>query len=265
MKQNFSPTINIMQKAARKAARILIRDYGEICNLQSSPKSIISFINSASSKVEQSLIYELSAAKPNYGFVCENKNIKGDDQNYRWVINSLEGKLNFAHAIPFFAISIALEKLVGDDKFEIIASVIEVPILGETYWSEKGAGAWVDKHTESLGASSRLRVSTRFSLNDVIAATVNINEKSSNFVIKASNAKINFCINDSINLSLAYLAYGKYDLVINFDEYLTNKAGTLLVLEAGGRINTYNHEGINLHVASNTYIDKELEKIKLFG
>jgi myo-inositol-1(or 4)-monophosphatase len=263
MKQNYSPLINIMLKASRKAARGLIRDFGEICNLQSSQKSLANFTATTISKIERNLTFELNQAKPNFDIITAYDTF-ADDVNTRWLVNILDGQTNFTHALPFFTLSVAVEKKISDDKSEIIASVIEAPLLGETYWAEKGCGAWLEKNTESISSSSRLRVSNRNNLKETVIAvnepTMLTNEHFNSF----NNLGMNLNILGASELSLAYLAAGKIDTIISYNQNLFEQPASLLIIEAGGSIKTIDNSSIKM-IATNNIIEKEFEKIRLFN
>ena len=148
-----------MTAAARKAARSLVRDFGEVEQLQVSMKGPSDFVSSADTRAEKTLRNELRKARPDYGFLLEEGGeIAGTDRSHRWIIDPLDGTTNFLHGIPHFAISMALER-DGD----IIAGVIYQPLLDEMYVTEKGVGAFVNER--------RLRVSARRKLEESVIAT----------------------------------------------------------------------------------------------
>ncbi|WP_040567758.1 inositol monophosphatase family protein [Magnetospirillum molischianum] len=154
-----SALLNVMMGAARKAARSLVRDYGEIENLQVSRKGPSDFVSSADIKVEKTLRQELKKARPAYGFLMEEGGeIIGDDRSNRWIVDPIDGTTNFLHGIPNFCISIALER-----EGELIAGVIYQPLGDEMFHAEKGAGAFLNER--------RLRVSARRKLEDSVLAT----------------------------------------------------------------------------------------------
>ncbi len=154
-----SALINVMDAAARKAARRLIRDFGEVEQLQVSKKGPSDFVTSADLKAEKTLREELEKVRPDYGFVLEEGGvIEGKDKSNRWLIDPLDGTLNFLHGIPHFAISIALER-----DSQIFAGVIYDPARDEMFYAERGQGAYVN--------DKRCRVSARNSLSDSVLAT----------------------------------------------------------------------------------------------
>ena len=154
-----SANVNIMIKAARKAARSLLRDFGEVENLQVSSKGPGDFVSKADIKAEQLIRDELMEARPNYGWVGEESvETKGADPTRRWIVDPLDGTTNFLHGLPHWAVSIGLEH-----KGEIVAGVVYDPTKDEMFVAEKGAGAYVNDR--------RLRVSGRRDLIETIFAT----------------------------------------------------------------------------------------------
>ncbi len=154
-----SALLNVMIGAARKAARNLVRDYGEIEQLQVSKKGPADFVSSADIRAEKTLRAELKKARPGFGFLLEEGGeIAGDDKSQRWIIDPIDGTTNFLHGIPNFCISIALER-----DGELIAGVVYQPLGDEMFHAEKGAGAFLNEH--------RLRVSARRKLEETVIAT----------------------------------------------------------------------------------------------
>jgi myo-inositol-1(or 4)-monophosphatase len=135
-----SANVNVMIKAARKAGRSLIRDFGEVENLQVSSKGPGDFVSKADIKAEQLIRTELTEARPNYGWLGEESaEVKGTDPTRRWIVDPLDGTTNFLHGVPHWAVSIALEH-----KGEIVAAVIYDPTKDEMFVAEKGAGAYLN-------------------------------------------------------------------------------------------------------------------------
>ena len=154
-----SANLNIMIKAARKAARGLLRDFGEVENLQVSRKGAADFVSRADLKAEATLKEELMGARPNYVWVAEEGGEeKGSDQTRRWIVDPPDGTTNFLHGLPHWAISIALEH-----KGEIVAGVVLDAAKDEIFVAEKGAGAWLN--------DNRLRVSSRREMTEMLFAT----------------------------------------------------------------------------------------------
>jgi myo-inositol-1(or 4)-monophosphatase len=260
--QHYSPHINVMIKAIRKASATLVRDFNEIENLQSARKSACDFAEKSVHKATSILIYELENSRPDYGFLFSSgEEIQGNDPSYRWIINPLDGFRNFYHAIPHFCISLALEKTT-QGKSEIVSSVIEAPIMREFFWAEKGSGAWNEKAHESVLSQTRMRVSTRGKLTEILACA-SMNTDHLPFYHKLIAKKINIVDFGSTALSLAYLAAGRIDSYFQLQEsYCNVAAGTLLTKEAGSyTTNWQNHEQydpIGALVISNNNYHKEM-------
>lgn len=226
-----SATINVMTAAARKAARGLLRDFGEVEQLQVSKKGPGDFVSAADHRVEKVLRQELKKARPDYGFLLEESGaIEGTDRHNRWVIDPLDGTTNFLHSIPHFAISIGL---VRDG--EPIAGVVYQPLTDEMFWAEKGSGCFVNER--------RLRVSARRKMDEAVIATGIPHQgrpehgrflKQLTAVMEASAGVRRF---GSAALDLAYVAAGRYE---GFWEIGLKPwdiaAGVILVREAGGYV-----------------------------
>jgi myo-inositol-1(or 4)-monophosphatase len=153
-----NPNLNIMGAAAKKAARQLVRDFGEVENLQVSVKGVGDFVTAADLKAERSIVSELRKARPEYGFFLEEGGVIEGDGRHRWIVDPLDGTTNFMHGIPHFAISIALER-----EGEIVAGLIYQPISDEYFWADKGAGAHLN--------NNRLRVSARKKMEEAVITT----------------------------------------------------------------------------------------------
>ena len=154
-----SPAMNVMMAAARKAARPLIRDFGELENLQISQKGPADFVTHADQRTERILIEELSHARPGYGFLGEEGGaIEGKDKSHRFIIDPIDGTTNFLHGIPHFAISIALER-----DGALVAGLVLNPITDELYTAEKGHGVYLN--------AKRLRVGARKAFAPALFAT----------------------------------------------------------------------------------------------
>ncbi|MBT3700806.1 MAG: inositol monophosphatase [Alphaproteobacteria bacterium] len=155
----YSPLINVMIAAAQKAGRNLIRDFGEVEQLQVSRKGPGDFVTKADKKAEKIIFEELRKARPSYGFLMEeNGSIPGNDTSNTWIVDPLDGTTNFLHGIPQFAVSIGLER-DGD----LFAGVIYEPITDQTYWAENGKGAYQNNR--------RLRVSARRDMSESLFST----------------------------------------------------------------------------------------------
>ena len=157
--KSISANLNIMIKAAEKASKVLIRDFGEIEKLQVSKKGPSDFVTNSDLKVEKIIIQELEKAKPNYSLISEEKGLKiSKDKDNTWIIDPIDGTVNFLHGIPHFAISIALKS-----KNEIISGIIFDPIKDEMFFAEKNNGAYFNNH--------RVRVSNKNEIDNCLFAT----------------------------------------------------------------------------------------------
>ena len=154
----ISPHLNIMIKASEKASKILIRDFGEIENLQVSNKGPYDFVTNADLKVENTIIDELKKAKPNYSILSEEKGFENNRDSKTWIIDPIDGTINFLHGVPHFAISIALK-----ENDEIIAGLIFDPIKNEMFYGEKNNGAFFN--------NQRVRVSKKTELSECLFVT----------------------------------------------------------------------------------------------
>ncbi len=224
-----SALVTVMINAARRAAKTLRRDFGEVEALQVSRKGAADFVSAADIRAEQAIFEELSKARPRYGFVMEEKGeVEGADNSNRWIVDPLDGTTNFLHGIPHFSISIALER----DR-QPIAGVVYNPATDELYWAEKGEGAFMNER--------RLRVSARSELDSALFATglpfkgrpglaAALGETGR--VLEQTAGVRRF---GSAALDLAFVAAGRYDA---YWERGLNAwdvaAGIVLVREAGG-------------------------------
>ena len=244
---SISANLNVMIKAAEKASKVLIRDFGEIEKLQVSKKGPQDFVTNSDIKVEKIIIEELKKARPNYSILSEENGIeKNKDQSYTWIIDPIDGTVNFLHGIPHFAISIALQF-----KNEIISGLIFDPIKNEMFFAEKDNGAFFNNH--------RIRVSKKNNLNDCLFATGGkINQD-----LDLPNRK-----SGCAALDLAYVASGRYDGNFQNDLNLWDiAAGIILIKEAGGIVNEIDLANIkNIKVlASSVEINAKLiEKLGNF-
>ena len=149
-----SPLITVMTAAIRKAARGVVRDFGEVDKLQISKKGAANFVTNADIRTDKILIEELQHARPKFGFLTEESGIiEGADKKHRFVIDPIDGTTNFIHAIPYISISVAAQQITAEGTWETIAGVVYDPIHDELFWAEKGQGAYMNNR--------RLRVSLR--------------------------------------------------------------------------------------------------------
>ncbi len=227
----LSPALNVMIAAARKAGRRLIRDFGELENLQVSRKGPADFVTAADERTEKILVEELSIARPGYGFLLEEAgSIAGSDKTHRFVIDPIDGTTNFMHGVPHFAISIGLER-----ENVVVSALVFNPVIDEMYVAERGHGAFLN--------NKRLRVAARSNLADIIVASgapfmgKDGREeflKEADSILAATAGIRRF---GSAALDLAWVAAGR------FDAFWERKlqpwdiaAGLLLVREAGGMV-----------------------------
>jgi myo-inositol-1(or 4)-monophosphatase len=225
-----SPIVNVMANAALKAARGLIRDFGEVEQLQVSIKGPGDFVSTADFRAERTLRAELTRARPGYGLLFEESGAADGDGRHRWIVDPLDGTTNFLHGIPHFAISIGLER-----DGEIVAGVVYDPTRDEMFTAEKGAGAYLNDR--------RLRVSARRRIDEsVIATGIPARRGDSHAPYLATLAAVMAATAGvrrfgSAALDLAYVAAGRYD---GFWEYRLSPwdlaAGLVLVKEAGGYV-----------------------------
>ncbi len=234
-----SGLITIMDRAARKAGIGLRRNFNEVQHLQVSRKGPADFVSKADQKAERSLYDDLLHARPDWGFVMEEGGvIEGDPTKPRWIIDPLDGTSNFLHGIPHFAISIAVEEPKPGGKGEVIAGLVYQPLTDESFWAEKGRGAWLQ--------DQRLRVSARRDLSEALIATGIPFMGHGNF---AQWSRIFGAVAPEVAgirrfgaaaLDLAWLASGRYDGYWEADLNIWDvAAGMLLVKEAGGFVTDF--------------------------
>lgn len=233
---NHSPTMTIMVRALEKASRSLLRDFGEVENLQVSQKGPGDFVSQADLRSEKILVTELEKARPDFGFLLEEGGVKdGADKTHRWIIDPLDGTANFLHSIPQWCISLALEKTSGDQK-EIIAAAIYDPLRLELFWAEKGRGAFMNNR--------RLRVSARRDMGIAMLCTgIPANgRKSRHSHFLAQQSALMPHVSGirrmgAAALDLAYVAAGRFEGF--WEDGLSPwdiAAAALILQEAGGRL-----------------------------
>ena len=231
-----SANINVMVNACRKASKHIIRDFGEIEKLQTSVKGPGDFVTMTDKKVEEILIEELRKAIPKYSVLSEEiGEIKNDDtEDFKWIIDPIDGTSNFLHGIPHFAISLALE-----NKKEIICGIVFDPIKNEIFSAEKGNGAYLN--------NQRMRVSARKKLKDCLIVTGGPRQNHQNKEVcmeeyKKFSSKVLIPIRKmgSASLDMAYVAAGRFDGFWQRNlNYWDIAAGVLLVKEAGGYVTDF--------------------------
>ena len=224
-----SPVLTVMTAAVRKAARGVQRDYGELANLQVSLKAPGDYVTAADKKCDKILREELAKARPGYAFLTEETGVvKGTDPEHRFIIDPIDGTMNFMHAIPFFAITVALER-----KDELVAAITYNPVTDEMFVAEKGGGAFLN--------NKRLRVAQRRDIHETLVSYEVPHRGAkdlplSRAEIAALQAKVvGIRGTGSAALSLAYVAAGRFDAMVcrNINSWDV-AAGMLLVKEAGG-------------------------------
>ena len=245
--QSISANLNIMIKAAEKASKTLIRDFGEIEKLQVSIKGPTDFVSNADTKAEKIIIEELKKARPNYSIISEENGVyNSKDKNNTLIIDPIDGTINFLHGIPHFAISIALKS-----NNEIISGLIFDPIKNEMFFAEKESGAFFN--------NQRIRVSKKNKLNNCLFATGGNILNEPNLLYRKSGCAA---------LDMAYVAAGRYDGYFQKNLNLWDvAAGIILVKEAGGIINEIdisNNKNIKIITSSPNINSKLHEKLTNF-
>ena len=243
----ISPNLNIMIKAAEKASKVLIRDFGELENLQVTQKGPKDFVTNSDKKVEKILIEELEKKKKNYSFLSEeNGKIENKDKENIWIIDPIDGTNNFLHGIPHFSISIGLKS-----NNEIIAGVIFDPIKNELFFGEKNNGSYFNNH--------RIRVSRKNNIDECLFASNNVGIKSENLSTRNLG---------SAALDLAYVGAGRFDGYFQNNLHIWDiAAGIIIVKEAGGILNDINLsevENLKIRASSNIIYEKMLKKLSNF-
>ena len=244
---SISSNLNIMIKAAEKASKIIIRDFGELEKLQVLTKGPSDFVTSSDKKAEKIIIQELTKYKKKFSLISEEEGeIKNSDLENIWIIDPIDGTTNFLHGVPHFAISIALKS-----KNEIISGLIFDPIKNEMFYAEKNSGAYFN--------NQRIRVSKKKNLNECLFAT-------------GGKDKINYNLNTrksgSAALDMAYVGAGRYDGYFQKSLNIWDiAAGIIIVKEAGGKINDIDYSGdkeIKIITGSNAIYDKMQENLYNF-
>ena len=232
-----SALLKVMSDAARKAARGLNRDFGELAELQVAKKAPADFVSAADLRAEQTIFEMLSKARPGYGFLGEERGmIEGTDKTHTWIVDPLDGTTNFLHAIPHFAINIALQR-----EGAVVAAVTYNPVSNDLFWAEKGKGAFVN--------DKRLRVAARTRMDEAVLATgIPFLGHGQHATFLKELHQISQRVAGvrrfgSAALDLAWVAAGRYDGYWERDLNAWDiAAGILLVTEAGGRVTNANGE-----------------------
>lgn len=271
MTQTYPPIISGILKACSKASVRLIRDFSELEKLQISKKGLSDFVTQADVKTEELLVSELGRLKPGCSFLLEetgemhsNSSEDSTAAAYRWIVDPIDGTVNFMHGNPNFCISIALERTAAASSTkEIVSAVIHCPFLHESYWAEKGKGAY---HINYIGQQSRMRVGMRPNFLATLCGISSITQLRSDdiqlILNKLQENHVKMRISGSIALDLAYVACGRLDMAV----YSKLKpwdiaAGLLLIREAGGVVrnivgNTPFDDGASIITSNTDLCDK---------
>jgi len=244
---SISANLNIMIKAAEKASKSIIRDFGEVEKLQVSKKGPNDFVTKTDKHVEKILIEELSKTKKNFSFLAEESgSIKNKDKENIWIIDPIDGTTNFLHGIPHFAICIAHQS-----KGEILSGLIFDPIKDEMFFAEKDKGAFLN--------NQRLRVSKKNLLDHCLFSSNHEGVKFSDLNMRYSGCAA---------LDLAYVAAGRLDGFFHNKINLWDvAAGEILVKEAGGVVNDiykFNINKIDIRASSDAISSEMLRKLENF-
>ena len=244
---SISPNLNIMIKACEKASKVIIRDFGEIENLQVSKKGPKDFVTKTDIRVEKILIEELEKNRKNYSFITEETGvINNSDKDNVWIIDPIDGTTNFLHGIPHFAISIALKS-----QDVIRQGIIFDPIKNEMFYAEKDNGSFFN--------NQRIRVSKKNNLEECLFATNHAGAKHSNLNLRYSGCA---------SLDLSYVGAGRLDGFFQNNINIWDiAAGIIIVEEAGGKVNDFNKFEINnidIKAASTNIYSKMIEKLDNF-
>ncbi len=244
---SISPNLNIMIKAAEKASKILIRDFGELEKLQVSSKGPSDFVTNSDKKVEKILIEELTKSRNKFSIISEEiGEVKNSDKDNYWIIDPIDGTSNFLHGIPHFAISIALKS-----NKEIVSGLVFDPIKNEMFYGEKNNGAYFN--------NQRIRVSKKKNLDECLFATGGKNEILNSLNVRKTG---------SAALDMAYVGAGRYDGYFQKNLNIWDvAAGIIIVNEAGGKINEIDYsskEVAKILAGSNSVYDKMIENLNNF-
>ena len=235
-----------MIKACEKASKVIIRDFGELENLQVSKKGPKDFVTKTDKRVEKIIIEELSKSKKNYSFITEESGkILNKNRDVFWIIDPIDGTINFLHGVPHFAISVALQK-----DGEIICGLIFDPIKNEIFYAEKENGSFIN--------NNRIRVSNKSNLDECLFA-------SNNEGIKSIYPKLNLRNTGCAALDLAYVGCGRLDGYFHDKINLWDvAAGKIIIEEAGGKVNDISNFKINkidIRAGNPNIYEKMIKKI----
>ena len=246
---SISPNLNLIIKACEKVSKVIIRDFGEVENLQVSKKGPKDFVTKTDKRVDRILIEELSKTKKNYSFLTEETGkIINNNKDFFWIIDPIDGTTNFLHGIPHFAISVALKQ-----EDEIIIGVIFDPIKNEIFYAEKNSGALLN--------NSRIRVSNKINLEECLFGT-------NNDGIKSIYPKLNLRNSGCAALDLAYVGCGRLDGFFHNKINLWDiAAGKIIIEEAGGKVNNidgFKIDRIDIRAGNPNIYEKMVKKLDNF-
>ena len=262
---SHSGLITVMTRAARKAAPRLRRDFGEVEQLQVSRKGPADFVSMADKRAEATIVEELRTARPDWGMLLEEGGaIEGNPDKPRWIVDPLDGTTNFLHGVPHFAISIAVEEPRPGGGREITQGLVYQPLTDESFWAERGRGAWLQ--------DARLRVSARRELNESLVGTGIPHcgrgdpEKWAKIYAAVGPQVSGIRRFGSAALDLAWVAAGRMDGFWEDDlDIWDTAAGVLLVKEAGGFVTDYRGGDRSFerreYVAGSSAIHNKLQKL----
>ncbi len=230
--------VKVMIDAARKAGRALARDFGEVGELQVSKKGVADYVSAADLKAEQTVFEELQRARPGYGFLGEERGmIEGTDKTHTWIVDPLDGTTNFLHAMPHFAINIALKR-----EGQVVAGVTYNPANSDLFWTERGRGAYLNDR--------RLRVSVRSRFEEAVFATgIPFMGHGQHGRFLKELHQISQRVSGvrrfgAAALDLAWVAAGRFDGFWERDLHAWDMAaGMLMVTEAGGQVTDADGDG----------------------
>ena len=256
MDTNLSANLHIMTNACQRIARFMLRDFGEIEQLQSSINGSSGFANASKVKIEKTLIDNLLEARPKYGILTPSSEIKGSDISHRFIVNVIDGFENYAHGFPFFSISVALQ-----EQKKLVAGVIFNPVLDKMFYAENGGGAFLSE----TRMTRRIRVSPKKDYNKslIIYSGRDVED------LKLKTALPLQTLNTD-GLNLGYLAAGMIDAYIGKNKNVFDlSAGILIAKEAGAIVRAYDKDGkitdklfeADLVICGNNYLQSELTSI----
>lgn len=254
MDTNLSANLHIMTTACQRIARFMLRDFGEIEQLQSSINGSDSFANASRVKIEKTLIDNLLEARPKYGILTPSEEIKGSDISHRFIVSVIDGFDNYLHGFPFFSINVALQ-----EQKKLLASVVFNPVLDKMFYAENGGGAFIAE----TRMTRRIRVSARKDTKKSLVVY-------SGADTKALEGKLPFQKINADGINLGYLSAGLIDAYIGRGKNVFDiAAGILIAKEAGAIVRAYDNDGkvtdklfeADFVICGNSYLQSELTSI----